>query len=107
VDPLDGTLNYVNGDLPGVCSLIGIALDGRPVLGVVHHPFVEGSPTYFGGPGMPIYRTLDSFADQGEPIEIPRIEEITIQTTKNQMSPYISNFLARLPYRSEIIGGAG
>ena len=37
VDPLDGTVNYANG-IPFFCVSIGLVVDGRPVVGVVHDP---------------------------------------------------------------------
>jgi myo-inositol-1(or 4)-monophosphatase len=37
VDPLDGTINYANG-IPFYCVSIGLAVAGRPVVGVVHDP---------------------------------------------------------------------
>lgn len=37
VDPLDGTVNYANG-IPFFCVSIGLAVDGRPVAGVVYDP---------------------------------------------------------------------
>jgi myo-inositol-1(or 4)-monophosphatase len=37
VDPLDGTINYANG-IPMFCVSIALAIDGRPVVGVVHDP---------------------------------------------------------------------
>lgn len=37
VDPLDGTINYAN-DLPLFCVSIGLAVDGRPTMGVVYDP---------------------------------------------------------------------
>jgi myo-inositol-1(or 4)-monophosphatase len=37
IDPLDGTVNYANG-LPVFCVSIGLALDRRPVAGVVYDP---------------------------------------------------------------------
>ena len=39
IDPLDGTKEFVNGNLSAVTVLIGLAIDGLPKLGVVHHPF--------------------------------------------------------------------
>jgi 3'(2'), 5'-bisphosphate nucleotidase len=39
VDPLDGTMNFVTGDLMGVTTLIGVAYEGRPIFGVIHYPF--------------------------------------------------------------------
>jgi myo-inositol-1(or 4)-monophosphatase len=37
IDPLDGTVNYANG-IPIFCVSIGLAVAGRPVLGVVYDP---------------------------------------------------------------------
>jgi fructose-1,6-bisphosphatase/inositol monophosphatase family enzyme len=37
VDPLDGTINYANG-IPFFCVSIGLAVDGRPAVGVIHDP---------------------------------------------------------------------
>jgi myo-inositol-1(or 4)-monophosphatase len=37
VDPLDGTVNYANG-IPFFCVSIGLAVDGRPVAGVIFDP---------------------------------------------------------------------
>ena len=37
VDPLDGTINYANG-IPFFCVSIGLAVDGRPSVGVIHDP---------------------------------------------------------------------
>ena len=42
VDPLDGTANFVHGfDAVGVS--VGLVQDGRPVVGVVHAPFLVGA----------------------------------------------------------------
>ncbi len=37
IDPLDGTVNYANG-IPIFCVAIGLVVDGRPSVGVVHDP---------------------------------------------------------------------
>jgi myo-inositol-1(or 4)-monophosphatase len=37
VDPLDGTVNYANG-IPFFCVSIGLIVDGRPAVGVIHDP---------------------------------------------------------------------
>jgi myo-inositol-1(or 4)-monophosphatase len=37
VDPLDGTVNYANG-IPFFCVSIGLVVDGRPDMGVIHDP---------------------------------------------------------------------
>ena len=52
VDPLDGTSDFVGGNLPAVTVLIGLSIKGHSRLGVVHSPFsLEDSSkgmTHFG-----------------------------------------------------------
>jgi myo-inositol-1(or 4)-monophosphatase len=48
VDPLDGTVNYIQG-IPVFAVSIGYVEDGAPVLGVVHLPAL--GQTFWGGPG--------------------------------------------------------
>jgi myo-inositol-1(or 4)-monophosphatase len=48
VDPLDGTVNFVQG-IPVFCVSIGLVRDGQPVLGVVHAPAL--GQTFWGAPG--------------------------------------------------------
>jgi 3'(2'), 5'-bisphosphate nucleotidase len=39
VDPLDGTLSYVNGEFDAVTTLIGLSINKNPVLGVIGQPY--------------------------------------------------------------------
>ncbi|MDJ0520677.1 MAG: inositol monophosphatase family protein [Planctomycetota bacterium] len=48
VDPLDGTVNFVQG-IPLFAVSIGLVEDGKPLLGVVHVPALD--QTFWGGPG--------------------------------------------------------
>ena len=48
IDPLDGTKDFVKGNLPAVTVLIGLAIDGVPKIGVVHNPFQTNEPTAQG-----------------------------------------------------------
>jgi len=57
IDPLDGTKEFVLGNLQNVSVLIGIAVRDRPVAGVLHQPFVggeEGTVTY-GALGVGVF----------------------------------------------------
>ncbi|KKA29940.1 hypothetical protein TD95_004806 [Thielaviopsis punctulata] len=40
VDPIDGTTNFVHS-FPNACISLGLALDRRPVVGVVYNPFQD------------------------------------------------------------------
>ena len=58
VDPLDGTIEFVRGNLQHVCVLIGVCVRDRPVAGVMHQPFVgggeDGTVTY-GAVGVGVF----------------------------------------------------
>ena len=41
IDPLDGTKDFVDGNLSAVTVLIGLSLKGKSRIGVVHNPFSE------------------------------------------------------------------
>jgi 3'(2'), 5'-bisphosphate nucleotidase len=47
VDPIDGTKDYIKG-WDGFSVMIGLVIDGRPQLGVVHQPTLER--TFFASP---------------------------------------------------------
>lgn len=49
VDPLDGTRDFIAGD-PGFAVMIGLALEGRPVLGAVYQPVSDR--LFLGAPGL-------------------------------------------------------
>jgi myo-inositol-1(or 4)-monophosphatase len=59
VDPLDGTINYANG-IPFYCVSIGLVVDGRPAVGVIHDPArtesflatADGPAELVTGPGL-------------------------------------------------------
>jgi len=41
IDPLDGTSEFVNGNLPAVTVLIGLSINNKSRLGIVHNPYTE------------------------------------------------------------------
>ena len=44
IDPLDGTSDFVKGNLPAVTVLIGLSIKGYSRIGIVHSPFSEENP---------------------------------------------------------------
>ena len=52
IDPIDGTKNFLNGDINNVTNLIGITVNQRPKVGILHKPFMNERPslqrTYVG-----------------------------------------------------------
>jgi len=45
IDPLDGTSDFVKNNLPAVTVLIGLSINGKSRLGIVHNPFSEDDKT--------------------------------------------------------------
>ena len=41
VDPLDGTLSFVNNELNAVTTLIGLSVGKDPILGVIGKPYMD------------------------------------------------------------------
>eukprot|EP00931_Biecheleriopsis_adriatica_P075736 TRINITY_DN49531_c0_g1_i1.p1 TRINITY_DN49531_c0_g1~~TRINITY_DN49531_c0_g1_i1.p1 ORF type:complete len:406 (-),score=57.35 TRINITY_DN49531_c0_g1_i1:52-1269(-) len=65
IDPLDGTAEFVKGNLVAVTNLIGIAVDGVPVAGVINQPWAPGLPegrTVWGGPGAGVHGAAEGKA---------------------------------------------
>lgn len=56
IDPLDGTSDFVAGNLSAVTVLIGLAVDGVPKVGVVHNAFETSDSA---SPGMTIFGTQE------------------------------------------------
>ena len=52
IDPLDGTSDFLKGNLSAVTVLIGLCVNGVSRIGIVHHPFSDENPekgsTLFG-----------------------------------------------------------
>ena len=74
VDPLDGTVNYVQG-IPLFAVSIGLVEDGQPQLGVVHLPAL--GQTFWGAPGS------GAFEDQRRPLSVsvtPILEDAIVAT---------------------------
>jgi 3'-phosphoadenosine 5'-phosphosulfate (PAPS) 3'-phosphatase len=54
VDPLDGTKEFLKGNLSAVTVLIGLSIKGIPKVGIVHNPFSTNDPK---SNGMTIFGT--------------------------------------------------
>eukprot|EP00854_Cymbomonas_tetramitiformis_P011462 gene11462-13548_t len=57
IDPLDGTNEYARGERVNVTCLLGVAVDGVPVAGVIGQPFHSGGAgrVVWGGPGIGVH----------------------------------------------------
>jgi|694.fasta_scaffold115723_1 3'-phosphoadenosine 5'-phosphosulfate (PAPS) 3'-phosphatase len=75
IDPIDGTKGFTEGHMTHITCLIGVAVNGRPRIGVVHKPFykqgIAQGRTYFGTPECGIF-IKDKF-----PRQVKRLQRIT------------------------------
>lgn len=84
IDPLDGTSDFVKGNLPAVTVLIGLSLRGSSRIGVVHNPFGEEDAKYG--------RTLFGTIEQGL-FKIDYDEEVTdLSLYKSRPISYMEPF---------------
>jgi myo-inositol-1(or 4)-monophosphatase len=74
VDPLDGTINFANG-IPIYCVSLGLVVDGRPVVGVIHDP-VRGETITATETGRTVLNGLPVRASRKE-----RLEDYVISMT--------------------------
>ena len=44
IDPLDGTAEFVNGNISAVTVLLGLTVKGVPKIGIIHNPFFTNDP---------------------------------------------------------------
>jgi len=78
IDPLDGTKGFTEGHLNHITSMIGVAINGRPRIGIIHKPFykqgLRQGRTYFGTPECGIF-IKDKF-----PKKMRRLQRVTSLT---------------------------
>ncbi|GFS84608.1 3'(2'),5'-bisphosphate nucleotidase 1 [Nephila pilipes] len=108
VDPLDGTAEYTQGLLDHVTVLIGLAVNGKAVGGVIHQPYYnyqnEEDYTKLGRTMWGIVGAGTHGIDHMKPPENKRI----ITTTRSHSNPVInSTITAMKPDEVLKVGGAG
>ena len=75
IDPLDGTKGFTEGHTHHITSLIGVSINKRPRIGIIHKPFYNKQygqgRTYFGTPECGIF-VKDKF-----PEKLKRLQRVT------------------------------
>ena len=77
VDPLDGTTNFLHG-FPAVAVSIALVEDGRPVVGVVHAPFLD--ETYRGARGAGATASLSDGTERPLAVSDRPVERAVVGT---------------------------
>lgn len=108
VDPLDGTKEYTQGFLDHVTILVGIAVQGKAVGGVIHQPYYNyqvEKDVYKQGRTMWGIVGVGAFGIARTP---PPTNKRIITTTRSHSSPIINSCIeAMKPDEVLRVGGAG
>jgi 3'(2'), 5'-bisphosphate nucleotidase len=132
IDPLDATKEFTLGRVEAVITLVGIAVRGEPVAGVMYQPFVEQGRTMYGlcagellvgVERSPKQRTRSTGeggeADGGKPrekkkqrveveVEVEVEEKLVVVSSRSHPSVQLSALLTRLSAdRNLSVGGCG
>ena len=107
VDPLDGTAEFTEGLLDHVTILIGIAIDGKAVGGVINQPFYG----YQGGPDSKLGRAVWGLVGLGAfgwTRQEPPADRRVLITTRSHSNELVNQCLASMS-PTEVVrqGGAG
>ena len=122
VDPVDGTKEFIAGNLQCCTILLGLSICGKPEVGITHFPCYNmhekenlRSATYFGTPYHGIYKQYGDIKT-GKKTEFESVklivtepEEIIVCTTSSRYSDQLKQILALLGPEENIVktGGAG
>ncbi len=89
LDPVDGTLECVQGRLWNVQSLIGISVRNRAVAGIVGLPFHENTPIIYGLVDGGKIQNLNVQHDSFPPVLEKLDEKLVICTSKHAKEPAV------------------
>ncbi|CAH1113714.1 unnamed protein product [Psylliodes chrysocephalus] len=106
VDPLDGTSEYTEGLLDHVTVLIGIAVGGKSVGGVIHQPYYDYH-TNRNGPGKTYWGLVGLGVGGFTPGKAPS-DKFIITTSRSHRDEMVNRALNALnPDEIISVGGAG
>lgn len=107
VDPLDGTAEFTEGLLDHVTVLIGIAVKGKAVAGIISQPYFN----YEAGPGVPLGRIIWGIVGLGAfglARQNPPQDKRIITTTRSHMTASVTEAINACEPTSILqVGGAG
>ncbi|XP_077966954.1 3'(2'),5'-bisphosphate nucleotidase 1-like isoform X2 [Styela clava] len=107
VDPLDGTAEFTQNLLDHVTVLIGIAVNGKAVAGVINQPFYN----YKAGPDAKLGRTIWGVIGLGafgfKRNDLPK-DSMIITTTRSHSNKQVNDCIENMtPTEVVRVGGAG
>eukprot|EP01134_Creolimax_fragrantissima_P003459 CFRG3459T1 len=105
IDPLDGTKEFTQGVLSAVTVLVGIAVNGNAIAGVVHQPFYKQIENTYQGRSLWGVVGLGAY---GYTHTTRASDGMVISTTRSHPSKELEEAVAELQAANVIkVGGAG
>jgi 3'(2'), 5'-bisphosphate nucleotidase len=106
VDPIDGTQDFIRGE-NGYAVMIGLCVDGKPVVGVVSQP--PTGITWAGAVGVEAWKELaDGTRQPLRPSGLQEPPGIRLVASKSHRTPDVDGFRKALGIDDEInVGGVG
>ncbi|MGQ9897860.1 MAG: 3'(2'),5'-bisphosphate nucleotidase CysQ family protein [Acidobacteriota bacterium] len=102
VDPIDGTREFIAGN--GEFSvMIGLCLEGRPILGVVHQP-TTGKTWYANPQGA--WLMQDATCQPLRVSTVNHIHDMTLAASRSHRNRYLTAAAQRLGIQKEIVSGS-
>ena len=106
IDPIDGTKDFIRGE-DGFCVMIGLCLDHRPAVGVIHQPLHDrlfaaapGAGTWLAAPDRPPVQARVS--------EIAELSDVRLVASKSHRGSSIDQVKSALGISNELnIGSVG
>ena len=95
IDPIDGSDAFAEGNVQDVTNMIGITVNGRPLIGIIHKPFSDkrqiSSRTYVGSIESGLFYFDHSFNDRttSSPTYVSPFEEQKADTNGGHFQPHL------------------
>jgi 3'(2'), 5'-bisphosphate nucleotidase len=123
VDPLDGTVDFLKGELSSVTTLIGVSLKNQANIGIVGRYFkqINNQPDKKDFEYYPVCFMANADHKKAFVVEYnkstipqpwspsPSQTEFTVVTSKNHLTPFMTQWIEETlrPTKTLLIGGAG
>lgn len=106
VDPIDGTRDFIRGE-NGFAVMIGLVIDGRPIVGVVSQP--PTGITWGGAVGLEAWReTTGGRREPLHPSSLAEARGIRLVASKSHRTREVDRFRDKLRIEDELnVGGVG
>lgn len=103
VDPVDATLEFVQGNLPAVQTLAGVCVHGRPIASAISQPFAPNAPVVLVSVPLKIRHGVENVLKLSD-----RTEEGVIAAVSKRPKGLIADVLDIIsPAKIVELGGAG